>query len=139
MTTIACDGKEIAADGLVTGNGLVHMTDVPKVRRLVSGAVVGMSGSAFHMPQAVEFLEGKRDSIEFGVQFEAIILHRGGRCECMDGNGRRYEQTVPCVTGSGSPIALGAMAAGATAAEAVAIACRLDTCTGGMVTAMAPE
>jgi ATP-dependent protease HslVU (ClpYQ) peptidase subunit len=139
MTTIATDGFDMAGDGLVTGNGLKHMNDCRKVHRLKSGAVVGFSGCAFVYDEALEYLNGDREEIDFGEGFEAIILHAPGHCECMDGKGRRYRQSVPCVTGSGGAVALGAMAAGASPAEAVAIAIRYDGATGGEITTLRVE
>lgn len=138
MTTIACDGKIIAGDGMVTGNGMIHSTETAKVFRLNSGSVVGFSGSIFLHNDALAFLNGDLPSIDLGDDFEAVILHPGGRCECMDGKGRRYEQPIPCVTGSGSAVALGAMKAGKDAFEAVKIACGVDTGTGGICTYMTP-
>lgn len=44
------------------------------------------------------------------------------------------DQEVPAVTGSGGAIALGAMLAGATPAQAVAIAIQRDTGSGGQIT-----
>lgn len=139
MTTIACDGKMIAGDCLVTGNGLVHSVSSPKVFRLNNGSVVGLSGSVFFYSDALAFLNGDREAIDFGDEFEAVILHKDGRVECMDGKGRRYDQPVPCATGSGSGVALGAMMAGADAVGAVMIASRIDVHTGGSLTSMEPE
>lgn len=139
MTTIACDGKSIAGDGLVTGNGVRHSMITPKVFRLKGGAVAGFSGSAFLHEHALAFLNGERDAIDFGDGFEAIILHTDGRVECMDGHGRRYEQPSPCATGSGTPFALGAMAMGADAAQAVRVAISLDTHSGGGLIVLTPQ
>lgn len=138
MTTIACDGVRIAADGLVTGNGAIHHRSFPKVHALRSGAVVGITGTIFLYQEALDFLEGKRDSLDVGDDFEAIILHPDGRTECMDGKGRRYAQPAPCATGTGASFALAAMAAGAGAREAVAIACDLDPYSGGLIVQLAP-
>lgn len=139
MTTIATDGREIAADGMVTGDGLKHMLDCPKVHRLKNGSVAALAGVTFAINEALEFLNGERDCIDLGDEFEALILYADGRCECMDGKGRRYWQSVPCASGSGGGIALGAMAAGASPGEAVEIAARYDTSTGGRVVVLRPE
>lgn len=138
MTTIACDGRSIAGDGLVTGNDLTHCRSFVKVRKALSGAVVGFSGTAYMVEEAMRFLDGASSTLDAGENFEAIILHPDGLCECMDGKGRRYEQPAPCATGTGAAIALGAMAAGKTAHEAVVIARELDIYTGGEIVVLNP-
>lgn len=138
MTTIACDGSMIAADGLVTGDGLIHDRTCQKVFRLRDGRVVGFTGSAFAMGDALDYLNGDRDSFKASEGFEAMILSADGTVQCMDGEARLYRQSTPCVVGSGAPIALGAMAAGKDAFEAVEIAAMLDTNSGGICTFMRP-
>ncbi len=139
MTTIACDGKSIAGDCKVTGNGMIHSVTTPKVFKLANGSVVGISGTVYFYSEAVRFLNGELDAIDFGNEFEAIILHADGRAECMDGKGRRYEQPSPCATGSGTAAALAAMAMGADAAQAVRISMAIDMGTGGALTVLTPE
>lgn len=139
MTTIACNGREMAGDGQISGNGLSHMTACPKVFRLNDGRVVGFSGSPFFHREALAYLNGETDSLDLDGEFEAVILHADGRCECMDSRGRRYEQSTPCVSGSGGAVALGAMAAGKSPSQAVAIAAVYDQATGGTITSLAPE
>ncbi len=138
MTTIACDGKMIAGDGFVTGNGIIHDTEFNKLATLNDGSVVGFSGSPYQKADMIAFLNGGIDKIDFGESFEAIILHPDGLCECMDGSGKRYATSVPCATGSGSAIALGAMDAGEEAFGAVAIAAKRDTNTGGEIAWLTP-
>lgn len=138
MTTIACDGKMIAGDGRLSGNGLIHSDKSRKVYRLNCGAVVGFSGNIYTHGDALDFLNGESEEISLGEQFEAIILYADGRCECMDGDGRRYEQSTPCVTGSGGGLALAAMAAGKSPIEAVKIAAQFDMMTGGDVMHLVP-
>lgn len=137
MTTIATDGRTMAGDGLVTGNGIKHMQSNIKVHKLPCGTLVGLSGCTYVQQEALEFVAGDRDTLDAGDDFEALILYPDGTCEAMDGKGRRYQQSVPAVTGSGGAIALGAMAAGATPREAVEIATRYDTTTGGEIIELA--
>jgi len=138
MTTIACDGKMIAADGLVTGNGIIHARNCQKVFLLRDGRVVGFTGSAFDIGDALDFLNGDKEELSASEGFEAIILHHDGTVVCTDEKGRRYPQSVPCVSGSGGSIALGAMAAGKDAFEAVKIAAEIDTHSGGKCMAIRP-
>lgn len=139
MTTVACDGRSIAADGMVSGNGMVHHLDFPKVRRLKSGAVVGFSGQPFDAVAMMAYLNGEKDSLDLDEGFEALILHPSGVCECMDGKGRRYVQTTPCATGSGTAFALTMMDAGYPAEKAVSAAIKRDTTSGGIITCLRPE
>jgi hypothetical protein len=133
MTTIACDGKSIAADGMISGNGVIHDLNNVKVFRLNSGGIVGVSGSAYYCAAALAYLNGEADSLDVGDEFEAIILHPNGECECMDGKGRSYPQTVPTATGSGTPFALAVMDMGFDAKEAIEAAAKRDCYTGGLI------
>ncbi len=139
MTTIACDGKSIASDGLVTGDGIIHEMDAVKVFTLRNGGVVGMTGSMFFHNDALDYLNGERDEIDFGDEFEAIVLYRGGVCYCFDGKGRKYKQSTPCASGSGASFALAAMLAGRDARGAVEIACKLDSYSGGQIRDVSPQ
>lgn len=139
MTTIACDGRSIAGDGRITGNSMIHDDACQKVFRLKTGEVVGFSGSPFYHTDAIAFLEGRSDQLDIGDEFEAIILHTDGQVECMDSKGRRYNQTVPCATGSGSAFALAILRAGGDARSAVEMACRCDIFSGGTIISLEPE
>lgn len=134
MTTIACDGRMMAGDGQVTCDNTVHDLNCVKVFRLNDGSIVGMAGAPYFHEQAVEFLNGKRDSIDFGEHFEALILVPDGFCFCMDEKGRKSAQSVPCASGSGADFALAAMRMGRNAKDAVALAAEFDICTGGTIT-----
>lgn len=138
MTTIACDGKQIAGDGLVSGGNVIHSRTFAKVHALTNGVAVGFSGGTYLVQDAIAYLLGEKDALDLGEDFEAIILHPCGKCECMDGKGRRYNQPAPCATGSGAVFALAAMAAGKDAIQAVRIACDLDPFSGGDVTSARP-
>jgi hypothetical protein len=85
---------------------------------------------------ALAYLNGDAESLEVGEEFEAVILHPSGECECMDSKGRRYPQSIPTATGSGTPFALAAMDAGLTAEQAVHIASKRDCYTGHIVTSL---
>lgn len=134
MTTIATDGWSMAGDSLVTGNGIIHSRSFPKVRRLKDGTIAGFCGTVYGVTTAIAFLEGGVETLSLGDDFEAILLRPDGACEAMNGNGHRYEQSVPCVAGSGGAAALAAMIAGKLPEEAVAIACQVDMASGGAIT-----
>lgn len=133
MTTIACDGKSIAADGMINSNGTIHDLRCVKVFRLNSGGIAGFTGQPYFYAAALAYLNGDADSLDVGDDFEAIILHRNGECECMDGKGRCYPQSVPTATGSGAPFALAVMDMGYDAKEALEAAAKRDCYTGGTI------
>lgn len=138
MTTIACDGKMIAGDGLVSGDGMIHCTDHKKVYRLNDGRVMGFSGSIWLVENAIEYLNGTRDTLDIGDDCEMLVLDHHGVCTSYDGKGRSCIVSTPCVTGSGGAYALAAMRLGKVAFEAVKLACEMDTTSGGSCTFMVP-
>ena len=133
MTTIATDGKSMAGDGLCIGNGLVHGTSVRKVFLLSDGRIVGIAGCAYTPGAFVPWLESGGDKPDLPECFEALVLHPNGRCQSYNEKCFAMDQEVPAVTGSGGAVALGAMLAGKSPEEAVAIACLRDTGTGGTI------
>jgi ATP-dependent protease HslVU (ClpYQ) peptidase subunit len=136
MTTIACDGKSMAGDGLVTSGGTVFGEAFVKVARLKDGRLAGASGSAFFIQPFWDWLESGGEFPQLGDDegFDGIVLHTNGSCQSYDNKGRCIPEEVPTAVGSGRELAIGAMCAGATAEEAVAISCKRDTCTGGKIT-----
>jgi ATP-dependent protease HslVU (ClpYQ) peptidase subunit len=137
MTTIACDGKSMAGDGLATCGDAIFGRRFVKVRPLSDGRIVGVSGSAFHIEPFVEWLEkgGEKPKIDTN-NFEALVLQTDGTCLCYDAECRAVPEDVPTATGSGRAFAIGAMDAGADASDALAIAARRDTHTGGQITVL---
>jgi ATP-dependent protease HslVU (ClpYQ) peptidase subunit len=113
LTTIACDGKSMAGDGLcLTGGDSISSTTVVKVRRLAGGGLVGVAGSAFDVDTFVDWLNSDRSE------------------KLLD----TWEKSIPAATGSGVEMAMAAMACGKTAKEAVEIACLLHSQSGGLIT-----
>lgn len=134
MTTIATDGLTMAGDGLCTGNGIIHGLAVRKVFKLSDGRIVGMCGTPYAMPPFVKWLRNGGEMPKLPDCFEALVLNNQGQCITYDSTCVGVEQELPAVSGSGGPIALGAMLAGATPEEAVAIAVSRDTTSGGTIT-----
>lgn len=132
MTTIACNGIEMACDGFVTGGGTIHQADYKKIIR-VGTRIVGWTGQPYFARQLHDFLSGNLEEIDFGEDFEAIILDDDGDCFCMDGKGREYKTALPAACGSGTQFALAAMRLGHSPYEAVKIACELDVTSGGEI------
>lgn len=143
MTIIAWDGKMLAADKQSTSSGL--RSTVTKIRRAQSGALIGWTGTQdagilmADWYEAGAILEKLPKSQADKEDWSALIVIDGGRV-------LRYEQWgVPFVIedafiafGSGRDYAMGAMARGATAREAVAIACRFDNGCGMGIDTLEP-
>lgn len=138
MTTIACDGKTMAGDGLITENDAVCMTDYPKVRRLSDGRIVGFCGNSYNWDTFAEWLEGgcEGDAPKVEDGFGCLVLQTDGAIVSYDKLGRSFPEVAPCANGSGARFALAAMDHGKNAAEAVAYACSRDIYSGGVVTAL---
>jgi ATP-dependent protease HslVU (ClpYQ) peptidase subunit len=133
MTTIATDGKSMAGDGLVTGDNMVFSTSVPKVRRLKSGGLVGVCGSAFNFDPFVEWLDKGGDPPTLTDGFEALVLLPSGKVLSYNEQCRAIHEDLPTACGSGRQLAIGAMEAGAKPKRAVEIAAKRDLGTGGKI------
>ena len=138
MTTIAWDGKSIAADKLCGGRYTVN-----KIWKLPDGSVIGGAGLYDHIVEVVAWIaeggnEDKRPKLPESQEEGSDLL-------LVDADGKAYWLTWPYLRkvpitekyeaiGSGSEFALGAMAMGASAQRAVQIASRFDPNTGRGVT-----
>ncbi len=135
MTTIAWDGKTLAADRRATDSE-GQIKTVSKLRRAADGRLLAAAGSVCRCGVLLDWLadpqSGARpafqdvsedyvDGIEILLTGVARLHQRFGYVDILD---------PFTAIGSGSGIALGAMAAGKTAAEAVEIAARFDSGTG---------
>lgn len=136
MTTIATDGRSMAADGLVRDHcDVIVNTAYKKVHRLGDGRIVGGAGSSFDIASWVAWVvAGKHGDCPIqDDRFGALILNTDGTVFWVDHKGREVLTPTPCSVGSGHEIAIGALDAGATPGEAVAIACRRDIHSGGEI------
>lgn len=138
MTTIAWDGKTLAADRQITFNAIKEGSITKILKRKKDGILLAASGAlplayAFHQ----WFLAGgkgkpppcKVDDSTCAVQ----LLYPSGKLVSYDKVGKYEKKLDVFAEGTGYELALGAMAAGATAEEAVRIASRFDTKTGSEV------
>ena len=140
MTTIAWDGKTLAADRQVScpsGN-----LQVVKIRRTRDGRLIGATGDTVLTRLYLDWLESgdgsarptfADDKEDYVVALEVLpdgSVLRHDRFGCFPILGSQ------ATCGSGGAFARGALAAGMTAAQAVAIACQLDGGSGGPVDAL---
>ena len=134
MTTIATDGKTMAGDGLVTSGCAIFGTNCVKVRKLADGRIVGMAGSAYDFDPFCEWLENGGDHPGDMIDdFEALVLNSDGTCLSYNNKGRCIPEELPTATGSGRDFALAAMDLGFSPEEAVKLACKRDTNSGGTI------
>jgi len=141
MTTIAWDGVTLAADTLITENGL-RVGKTQKVWR-VNGVLFGVSGGAEHLAEFRSWvaagMAGDRPAMKTGDNCaQAVVIHDGRVLSLMSGGWDVMTSPFYAI-GTGSPVAMGAMALGHTAEEAVRAAIALDVYSGGDVTALRQE
>lgn len=137
MTTIAFDGKTIATDSMIS----MPYASYGKKYEIIGDQVILGAGSATDIEVWKQWFCGEEElnfSNHTDVDFVVFVF-------CLKtGNLDMYCWSNPHVpmyknakglhaTGSGGDIALGAMAAGKTAAEAVKIASKYDPNTGGKI------
>jgi hypothetical protein len=151
MTTIAWDGKVVAADSRLTGpwyddrRGLgIKLVKIggggPNANCIACfsgrGALAIKLARLLAEGTAVRDLpivkEDECDLFVFRPNGEHLEVSRGGDPYPLKGY-------APAALGSGQAFAMGAMLAGASAIEAVAIAIRLDEGSGGNIVAYSTE
>jgi ATP-dependent protease HslVU (ClpYQ) peptidase subunit len=136
MTTIATDGNTMAGDGLVTSGNVIFAWDAVKVVQLKDGRLVGTTGSAFYADPFAVWLNDGGDIPELDDNFEALVLMPDGTCRSYDHKGRWINEELPTACGTGREFALAAMDLGASPEEAVEVASKRDTCSGGKITVL---
>ena len=134
MTTIACDGRVMAADGLSALDGdCIVALNKSKMHRLKDGSIFGSAGNNGDRLNVLEWLQqgGKNPRVN---HFVRLILKGDGRIVLLDVDLHTdNEIDAPAAVGSGGQLALGAMLPGASPKEAVAIAAQRDPHTGGKI------
>jgi hypothetical protein len=140
MTTVAWDGKTLAADSQST-TGSVRGT-AAKLAKNRDGFLVAGSGDLGTVKVWINWVlagmppDQQPTSIE---EANILVIDPRGRPSLF--SGLAVAQPLPrrqWAIGSGGDIALGAMAAGADARQAVKIACKLDVYSGGRVVVLRP-
>lgn len=138
MTTIATDGKTIAADGLACMGDEPIQRDAVKIV-VNGGRLYALAGTQALFPALIEWhhagakpadAPAKTDGLRWSLLVAdgpQSVVGYADHCPYAD------RVTFPFAFGSGQDFATGAMEAGATPAEAVAIACRRDIRSGGEI------
>lgn len=140
MTTIAYDGKTLAADsqstcGTISGRAV-------KIAKNKAGFLVAGCGSYATVRWWMDWvLAGLQpdDQPDHAEDATIIIVDPRGRARMFAE--AAVSQTLPrrkWAIGSGSDLALGAMAMGADARTAVKVACKFDVYTSGRVVVLKP-
>jgi ATP-dependent protease HslVU (ClpYQ) peptidase subunit len=141
MTTIATDGITIAADSLTTYGNERGRRPAKKLHvrtRLDGTRIFAFSGAASMAIPVIEWFEAgavAKDGVS-GTDKEPwlmLVLDREGMFNVYSGAPYVLPFDAPFAIGSGGDYALGAMMHGATAAESVGVAAKLDITTGGDV------
>lgn len=144
MTTIAYTRGILASDACWTLYES-QTTALSKLQRLSSGAIIGGAGdnddraviALLDKIKTFEKLPPKRDLAATRCSYEGVLVFPRGKVamiviepqdeECNNYDAQVWEANLGfAALGSGSPYALGAMAAGKSAKEAVRIACKFD-------------
>lgn len=135
MSVVAWDGKTIAADKQATCAGLRFKTT--KLRRLESGEVLAWTGDQDSGQIVAKWYSDGADPEKWPAcqadkdVWARLIVAHGGACRVFE----RQPVAMPIedefmAWGSGRDYAMGAMARGASAEEAVAVAMEFDTGCG---------
>jgi len=134
MTTIAWDGKTLAADKRSTSAGLART--VTKIFRH-EGKLLGISGSFDYGMQVVEWFKAGAEPEKFpACQLDKddwstlVVIDASGVGVYERGPFLLRNEDPSWATGSGRDYAMAAMHCGKSAAEAVAVAAAFDVGTG---------
>lgn len=144
MTTVAFDGKTLAADKRATSGN--NISTVTKIRR-IGDLLVGGSGDLDFVLSMMEWIEKGRDIAAFPTHQRdkddwqtVLVIEKDGTPSVYNRTPHpiRYEQPNVAI-GSGRDFALAAMHLGCDAITAVKVASALDCGTGNGVDSLQLE
>lgn len=139
MTTIACRDGEMWADSLITsGTTIVGSMDKIFVKEFSTSLeekaylIIGFAGAVQDLDLLAEAI---LDGEDYTGEFECIVYDSSTKelYTLYDSTRKQLFSAPFYAIGSGADIALGAMAAGCSAKDAVEIASEYDTLTGGVL------
>jgi ATP-dependent protease HslVU (ClpYQ) peptidase subunit len=135
VTTIAYRAGVLAGDTLITEGDTKLPEHGRKVFRLRDGRLFGSSGNAEDGMILLDSVrKGEPTPLFKGGTVKALLVETDGTLKCYEG--RRWTRVAGveyAALGNGAHYALGAMAAGATAVQAVRAGMKHDTHSGGRV------
>jgi len=136
MTTIAFDGRAIACDGRGCSNEVVFADQLLKIATLSDGSLLGLAGPSHALELVTDWLEGKTEFPADLGEWSALHIQPDAKVRLYTDKAQRAwrEIDTPAAIGSGRELAIGAMLHGASAEEAVRIACQRDPYSGGNIT-----
>jgi hypothetical protein len=138
MTIIAYRDGVMAGDGMSTRNGCISGLRKVKVCKNRHGDLLGSAGSSDYCHRAAEWFLTTKDYSDppTGGEYDGSLLVMNGNLFHVQGAIIPIEAKELYgfeAIGSASEIALGAMAMGASATEAVEVACKFSTDCGGEI------
>lgn len=136
MTVIAYRNGVMACDSLITAaDDWIMPYTATKIERTPHGGLLGFAGNLFLRKQFIDWFDKGRvgPQPDLGDEAKAIHVDHEGRVTLFMYKGALEVAGEFFAIGSGSIPALAAMHMGAGPERAVAIACLLDTCSGGDV------
>lgn len=146
MTTIAWDGKTVAADTQLSYGYTLAPGKHIKYYEIGDGTFLLGSGLVSEIADWAEYMkeraQGERPKVPRLKESTLWVLTGRGKNKRVEEvlRGDRYVHVMPInapwAIGSGGEFALGAMGAGATAEEAVKIASKFDPFTNNKVTVL---
>lgn len=145
MTTIALSHTDMACDSQDTTDEVIRMTG-SKITELPDGRLVGGCGEHGQFYRIVEWLQlspsaQNKERFNYTEDYNedlnsSVLIYDPKDNKAYMMHSYEYqpiEIPIPNALGSGQGYALGAMEMGATAEEAVAVACKYDPNTGGRI------
>lgn len=134
MTTIATDGVTMAGDGARCRNDIIVALSAAKVNRLSDGSLLGCSGESADCIALRLWIDGGQEGPRPKANsLSGLHLKSNGDLLYYSEKGPPVPAELPATAGSGGELALGALLAGASPAEAVRIAALRDPYTGGNI------
>lgn len=138
MTTIATDGKTVAADTNVTYGSLRSAGNDAKIFK-VGSEIIGCSGSSSDCGVYVDWCKAGRDedSTPEVTEDKFYALHVSKTGVFLVTSGKyltKVQVNPPFAIGSGDDFAFGAMWAGLSPRDAVEVVKKYTMCAGGNIT-----
>lgn len=131
MTTICAKDGIIASDTRMTGGS--YMTEGLKKVFQVGDEWIGLAGEVCKFPEFIDWYRGDTDEKPDIDGMEVMVMHKSGELSIFEGKCVAIPVGKMGAIGSGTQFAMGAMAFGATAKEAIKVAAKFDEHTGKRV------